>query len=288
MRKFYISILFACISFYGFSQTIITKWDFDNLSPTAAMLPTTGTGTFSLIGGVEPNADVATGLMPGGNPSTGKAYSIKTFPEGSGSRTAGFQFKVSTVGFTDAINVTFDPRGSNTSSKWQQYEYTTDGTTWTVLSNNAGALTNAFTASPMVSLTLPAICSNQANFGFRIVSIFAPTTSAYAAVGAASTYAAAGTWRIDNVTFSSGTLGLKQNAIAGLTLYPNPVINGNLFITSNSSAVKTAAVYDILGKQVLVAKTTNNAINVSSLKGGTYIVKITEDGKSDTRKLMIR
>lgn len=89
--------------------------------------------------------------------------------------------------------------------------------------------------------------------------------------------------------FAQGPVLSTKNydAIKGLSMYPNPVKNGNLYITSNSSEAKTVGVYDILGKQVLNAKTSNNAVNVSSLKGGAYIVKITEDGKTDTRKLII-
>lgn len=98
-----------------------------------------------------------------------------------------------------------------------------------------------------------------------------------------------GLYAIDNFTISvSETLGVKQNAIAGLNMYPNPVSNGTLYITSNSSDAKTVAVYDILGKQVLNSKTSNNAVNVSTLKSGAYIVKITEDGKTDTKKLIIQ
>ncbi len=82
-------------------------------------------------------------------------------------------------------------------------------------------------------------------------------------------------------------LSVKQNTIAGLNVYPNPVTDGNLYITSNSSNAKTVAIYDILGKQVLNAKTSNNTVNVANLKGGAYIVRITEDGKTDTRKLII-
>jgi hypothetical protein len=89
-----------------------------------------------------------------------------------------------------------------------------------------------------------------------------------------------------STTFPS--LAIKQNSIAGLSVYPNPVTNGTLYITSNSSNAKTVAVYDILGKQVLNAKTSNNAVNVSSLKGGAYILQISEDGKTDTRKLIIQ
>ena len=99
-----------------------------------------------------------------------------------------------------------------------------------------------------------------------------------------------GLYAIDNfiISVSEASLGVKQNAIAGLNMYPNPVSNGTLYITSNSSDAKSVAVYDLLGKQVLDAKTSNNAVNVSTLKGGAYIVRITEDGKTDTRKLIIQ
>jgi hypothetical protein len=92
----------------------------------------------------------------------------------------------------------------------------------------------------------------------------------------------------DMSVLDNGILNVKQNAISGLNVYPNPVTNGTLYITSNSSNAKTVAVYDILGKQVLNAKTSSNAINVSSLKGGSYIIKITEDGNTDTKKLIIQ
>jgi predicted extracellular nuclease len=87
---------------------------------------------------------------------------------------------------------------------------------------------------------------------------------------------------------NSTTLSVKQNSIAGLNMYPNPVKNGNLYIISDSSNAKSVAVYDILGKQVINTKTSNNAVNVANLKSGAYIVKVTEDGKTDTRKLIIQ
>jgi hypothetical protein len=98
-----------------------------------------------------------------------------------------------------------------------------------------------------------------------------------------------GLYAIDNfiISVSEATLGLKQNAISGLNMYPNPVSNGTLYITSNSSSAKSVAVYDVLGKQVLNAKTSNSAVDVSNLKGGVYFVKISENGKSDTKKIII-
>ena len=85
------------------------------------------------------------------------------------------------------------------------------------------------------------------------------------------------------------TLGLPQVSKSQCTVYPNPVSNGKLYISSPNSSQKQVAVYSILGQKVLDAKTTNNAeINVSKLAKGNYILKITEDGKSDAKKLIIQ
>lgn len=90
-------------------------------------------------------------------------------------------------------------------------------------------------------------------------------------------------------SFAQGTqvLSIAKNTIAGLNMYPNPVTNGNLYISTDSNSAKSIEIYDILGKQVLNAKVSNNTVNVSNLKGGAYIVKINEEGKTATRKLII-
>ncbi len=84
------------------------------------------------------------------------------------------------------------------------------------------------------------------------------------------------------------TLGTQQNEIIGLKVYPNPVSNGTLFIETSANAEKTVAIFDVLGKQVLKTTTSNNAINVASLHTGVYIVNITEEGKTASRKLVIK
>ena len=84
------------------------------------------------------------------------------------------------------------------------------------------------------------------------------------------------------------TLGTQQNEIIGLKVYPNPVSNGTLFIETSANAEKTVAIFDVLGKQVLNTTTSNNAINVASLHTGVYIVNITEEGKTASRKLVIK
>lgn len=93
--------------------------------------------------------------------------------------------------------------------------------------------------------------------------------------------------RNSSTAVNTCVLSVKQNEISGLNMYPNPVKNGNLYITSNSSEAKSVEIYDILGKQVLNTKVSNNTVNVANLKGGSYIVKINEEGKTASRKLII-
>jgi hypothetical protein len=87
---------------------------------------------------------------------------------------------------------------------------------------------------------------------------------------------------------TGGTLGTSNNNIAGLKMYPNPVANGTLFIETTANATKSVAVYDVLGKLVLNTTTADNAVNVSALRTGVYIVNITEEGKTASRKLVIK
>jgi hypothetical protein len=77
------------------------------------------------------------------------------------------------------------------------------------------------------------------------------------------------------------------DAISGLNIYPNPAKNF-LNITSSSLEAKTVAIYNVLGAQVLTANVTNAPINIASLSKGVYVVKVTEEGKTATRKLVIQ
>ena len=86
----------------------------------------------------------------------------------------------------------------------------------------------------------------------------------------------------------STSMNTQNNEIAGLKVYPNPVSNGILQIESNANTLKIIALFDVLGKQVLTTSTENSTINVSNLKGGIYILKITEAGKTAVSKLVIK
>ncbi|MEL1245607.1 T9SS type A sorting domain-containing protein [Flavobacterium sp. DGU11] len=93
----------------------------------------------------------------------------------------------------------------------------------------------------------------------------------------------------DDLSFVDNSVaGVKDNMIAGLKLYPNPLTGNVLNISTDANAVKTVAIYDVLGKQVLNTTTANTSINASNLTSGVYMVKITEEGKTATKKLVVQ
>jgi hypothetical protein len=129
-------------------------------------------------------------------------------------------------------------------------------------------------AAPTVSVTPTAPFANLGGFMFRQDS--ATTTPTIIA----------DELRID--TTPNFTLGTASNEITGLRVYPNPVSNGTLFIETTANAEKSITIFDVLGKQVLNTTTNDNAVNVNALRVGVYLVKITEEGKTATRKLVIK
>lgn len=76
--------------------------------------------------------------------------------------------------------------------------------------------------------------------------------------------------------------------IEGLSLYPNPVTSGRVYISSKNDLEKEIIVFDILGKKVLQTHLASKELSVADLVPGVYIIKISEQNVSSTRKLIIR
>lgn len=79
-----------------------------------------------------------------------------------------------------------------------------------------------------------------------------------------------------------------DNAIAGFAMYPNPVNNGVLTITTLENAKKSIQIFNILGKQVLAKTITGKTVNVANLNAGIYLIRVEEAGSFTTRKLVIK
>jgi len=82
---------------------------------------------------------------------------------------------------------------------------------------------------------------------------------------------------------------VNENNIDGFKAYPNPVTDGQFYVSSDNDIEKQVIIYDILGKTVLSIETNNNqAINVAQLKAGIYMVKVVEENNVALHKLMIK
>ncbi|MFN0011697.1 MAG: lamin tail domain-containing protein [Phycisphaerales bacterium] len=179
----------------------IVFWNFN----TDSTLPTTGTGTLTLINGV-------TGTFNAGSPNDlaipNRAYNTTNYPaQGTGSGTSGVQFAASTVGFEQVI-FKFDQRHSNTSSRYVQVIYSINGTTFQDAPNGLFMAVDGDTwhTDRTIDFTNVAGVNNNPNFKVRVVSVFDPNlVNAYSASRPASTYAG-GTLRPDLVSISGEAL----------------------------------------------------------------------------------
>ena len=84
------------------------------------------------------------------------------------------------------------------------------------------------------------------------------------------------------------TLTVDSFESTNFNIYPNPVSNGIVNITSISNEAIAIAIFDILGKQVISETLSHSNLNISSLNTGIYIMKITQNGNTITKKLVVR
>jgi len=88
--------------------------------------------------------------------------------------------------------------------------------------------------------------------------------------------------------YTLGTASVNRNEIQNFTMYPNPVEDGKLFINTANNSIKKIQIFDVLGKQIFSTYLSGKELNVSKLNSGIYILKIIEEDKTATRKLVIK
>ena len=84
------------------------------------------------------------------------------------------------------------------------------------------------------------------------------------------------------------TLAADNFTASTFTLYPNPTSNGAVAIQTETSGAVNVEIYNLLGKRALTAKNVNGNLNVSTLNAGVYLVKVTQNGVSSTKKLIVK
>jgi Secretion system C-terminal sorting domain len=312
MKKFYtLSLLLACTLTFG--QAPITALnvdyaeDFDGMGATGttlssnwASLRLAGTGTLGAV---------LTPLVSDGTLNSGAVYNVGT--TGATDRAIGVLSSGSTV---PAFGISFINNtgnqitefnlsavveqwraGDNVINETMTFAYSVDATslntgTWTIV--NSLVANEILTGSIIAAATDGNLPANKSNISSTVNISTTPWSNGgifwirWADVNAAG---ADSLLAIDDFTFkgTSSVLSNKDfNAISGLRMYPNPA-STNLNITSSNGADKTVVIYNVLGKAVLTSKVVNAPINIANLAKGVYVVKITEEGKTATRKLVI-
>ncbi|WP_179353237.1 T9SS type A sorting domain-containing protein [Winogradskyella vidalii] len=130
------------------------------------------------------------------------------------------------------------------------------------------------------------ISTQNASFNFTDVNnvFFIKSTPGDAGSVVPETYI----FYIDHVYFSTSNdvLSTETFELSKITMFPNPA-NTEISISSKNS-MDTIKFYNVLGKEVLVVnpKSNNSIIDISNLKSGIYIVKLTADGKTTSTKLI--
>jgi hypothetical protein len=84
------------------------------------------------------------------------------------------------------------------------------------------------------------------------------------------------------------TLSTRSFGVDTFNMYPNPTSTGFVNINSTNNELIKVRVLDVLGKQVLQSNVVNNKLNVSSLNAGIYILKLTQNNATVTKKLVIK
>jgi len=95
-----------------------------------------------------------------------------------------------------------------------------------------------------------------------------------------------GTLQIDKIS-SIELLGVNEIEKSNFKLYPNPV-NEELNISFLKDTDGIMTIYNILGEEVLTKNVSgvSNQINVSNLQSGIYLVNITSENSSVTKKVV--
>ncbi|SHI35425.1 T9SS type A sorting domain-containing protein [Pseudozobellia thermophila] len=90
------------------------------------------------------------------------------------------------------------------------------------------------------------------------------------------------------ISFSYGQSSRSVGDIEGFKLYPNPVTNGKVYISTSKNAPKQVAIYDVLGTKVLETKLNGKELFLGDLDAGVYVLRVYELNRIATRKLIVK
>lgn len=80
----------------------------------------------------------------------------------------------------------------------------------------------------------------------------------------------------------------KPIEVRGFKMYPNPAYGDEVYITTETNGNKEIQIFDVFGEVVLHERIATNTLNISKLVPGVYVLQVTENKKTMTRKLVIK
>jgi hypothetical protein len=181
-------------------------WDFNDTSdPSTTNSPpiTFGTGSATVMGGTYGAYVSGTPTDPGSLMSSNWGWNTSGYPpQGTANKTAGAQFNVSTVGYTN-IFITWQERHSSTASRYVRFQYSLNGTDF-VDGNSYLVPADSVFVQFTANLSEVAGAADNPNFAFRIVSEWGSTATGsgadvYLPTYSGTSYSSAGTIRFDMV-----------------------------------------------------------------------------------------
>lgn len=210
---------------------VITRWNFNN----SDLSPSTGVGAVGVVGGA------GTGFVNGVTGSSDRAAVNRAVSvKGVAGQFTGLQFAVSTLGKKE-VKVFWDIAASGSASKYTRFQYTLDVTAtppvWVDYNPGlqdspgvtpaAGGLYVLDVAESTLlqrsaDLSSKSGVENNAKFGFRVTSAYAPGTSAIArADGTSAAYSTVGTVKYDMVTVAGASMQAQTPFESWVAGYPS-------------------------------------------------------------------
>lgn len=236
------------------SGSVIAQWNFNSVPPdanttTGITTPFVGSGTAALFGGTTTTfATGDTSLDPAGS-TDNSGWNTATYPaQGTGNKTRGAQFNVSTLGKQN-IAITWTHRVSSSASKYARLQYTTNGTDFIDFPNPIIMAADSAFERKTNNLSAVSTVNNNPSFAFRIVAEFESTAVSNAngnyVTPTGATYGPSGTHRFDMITVWGSSL-VVSNPPAIAPVLTNAAVSGSQFQfqligTSNSNYVVQAA-----------------------------------------------
>lgn len=84
------------------------------------------------------------------------------------------------------------------------------------------------------------------------------------------------------------SIAQENSEIPGLNIYPNPVTQGVVYIATDSDQSKDIIIFDVFGTVKLRTTLKQEALYLQNIDAGIYVIRIIENNRTATRKLIVK